>query len=61
MQKYGQDFFGINFFSFTCYDTVSTYDSIIISPHIKCSVTSAFYMYVMHNTTYDIFIMASLN
>jgi hypothetical protein len=54
MQKYGQDLLDISFSYFTCYDTT------ILSPHIRCSATSAFCMHIMHNTTYDALIVASL-
>jgi hypothetical protein len=44
-----------------CYNTVSTYDTIIVSLNINCSDTPAFCMHKMHDTIYDIIIMASLN
>jgi hypothetical protein len=60
MQIYVQDLFGIKFSSTTCYDTVSTYDTTIISLIFNHTATSAFYMHVMHDTTYDTPIVGSL-
>jgi hypothetical protein len=60
MQIYVQDLFGIKFSSTTCYDTVSTYDTTIISLIFNCTATSAFCMHVMHDTTYDTPIVSSL-
>jgi hypothetical protein len=42
MQIYVQDVFNIKFSNTTCYDTVSTYDIIILSLIFNCSATSAF-------------------
>jgi hypothetical protein len=51
----------ILFFSrYTCYDTVSTYDTTLISLIINYGDTSAFCMHEMHDTSYDTTIVTSL-
>jgi hypothetical protein len=55
------DVFAIKFTSFTCYDTVSYYDTTPISHVINWCVTSDFCQHGMHDTTYDTHIGASLN
>jgi hypothetical protein len=55
-----QDLFDIIFSSYTCYDTISTYATTIISLIINYGDTSAFCMHDMHDTSYDTTIMASL-
>jgi hypothetical protein len=52
MQICVQDLFDIIFSSYTCYDTVSTYDTTIISLIINYTDISAF--------SYDTIIVASL-
>jgi hypothetical protein len=61
MQICGYDAFVIALFSFTCYDTVSYYDTSLISLIINWCATSAFCMHEMHDTAYDTSIVASLN
>jgi hypothetical protein len=58
MQIYVHDVFDIKFSSFTCYDTVSTYDITPTSLLINCYDTSNFCQYDIHR--YDTLIMASL-
>ena len=60
MQIYVQDLLNIKFSSITCYDTVSTYDTTIISFIINWCDTSDFCMHVMHDTSYDTTIVTSL-
>jgi hypothetical protein len=50
MQNCVQDLFDIIIFSYMCYDTVSSYDSTIVSLIINYADTSTFYMYEMHDT-----------
>jgi hypothetical protein len=57
MQICGYDAFVITLSSFTCYDTVSYYDTILISLIINWCATSAFCMHRMHDSS----IVASLN
>jgi hypothetical protein len=52
------DVFSTNFFSFTCHDTISTYDITLISPLVA---TSDFCQYKMHDTIYDTSTVASLS
>ena len=59
MQSYEQDSFDIYFSRFTRYDTVSTYDSTMLSFIIYYSHTSAFCMHVVHDISYDILIVSS--
>ena len=61
MQIYVQDLFGINFSSSTGYDTVSTYDTNMVSLIINYSDTSSFCMHALHDTTYDTPIVSSLS
>jgi hypothetical protein len=60
MQNYVQDLFDTIFSRYTCYDTVSTYDTTLISLIINYSDTSAFCMHKMHDTSYDTTIVTSL-
>jgi hypothetical protein len=53
MQICVQDIFVTNFSRLTCYDTVSWYDTTLISLLINYGVTSAFCMHVVHDTSYD--------
>jgi hypothetical protein len=55
------DAFAIAFSSFTCYDTVSYYDTSLISVIINWCTISAFCLHEMHDTAYDISIVASLS
>jgi hypothetical protein len=48
MQSCVQDVFDIIYFSYTCYDIVSTYDTTIVSLIIYYDDTSAFCMHWMH-------------
>jgi hypothetical protein len=52
--------FDIIFSSYTCHDTVSTYDTTIVSLIINYGDTLAFCMHRMHDTSYDITIVTSL-
>jgi hypothetical protein len=61
MQNCVQDMFDTIFFRYTCYDTVSTYDTTPISLIINYSDTSAFCMHGMHDTSYDTIIVTSLS
>jgi hypothetical protein len=61
MQICVYDVFATKFSSFTCYDTVSYYDTTPISHVINWCVTSDFCQHGMHDTTYDTHIGASLN
>jgi hypothetical protein len=60
MQNYVQDLFDTIFFRYTCYDTVSTYDTTLISLIINYGDTSAFCMHGMHDTNYNTTIVTSL-
>ena len=60
MQIDVQDLFDINFSSSMWYDTVSTYDTSILSLLLNSTATSAFCMHGMHDTTYDTPIVGSL-
>jgi hypothetical protein len=62
MQNCVQDLFDTIFSRYTCYDTVSTYDTTLISLFINYDDidTSAFYMHEIHDTSYDTTIMTSL-
>jgi hypothetical protein len=60
MQIDVQDLLDINFSSSMCYDTVSTYDTSILSFLLNSTATSAFCMHGMHDTTYDTPIVGSL-
>jgi hypothetical protein len=60
MQIYGYDVFGIALSSFTCYDTVSYYDTSLTSLFINWYATSDFCQHGMHDTAYDTSIVASL-
>jgi hypothetical protein len=51
MQNCVQNLFDIIFSSYTCYDTVSTYDIIVISLIINYSDTSVFCIHRMHDTS----------
>jgi hypothetical protein len=53
MQICVQDAFVTNFSRLTCYDTVSWYDTTLIS----FLATSAFCIHVVHDTSYDTFIV----
>jgi hypothetical protein len=53
MQNCVQDLFDTIFSRYTCYDTVSIYDTTLISLIINYSDTSAFCMHGMHDTSYD--------
>jgi uncharacterized membrane protein len=55
------DAFVNNFFSFTCYDTVSYYDTTLISHLIYYCDISHFYRHGIYNTTYNTHIGASLS
>jgi hypothetical protein len=61
MQICVQDLFVTNFSRLTCYDTVSWYDTIPTSLLISYGATSAFYMHVVHDTSYDTPIVSSLS
>jgi hypothetical protein len=61
MQNCVQDLFDTIFSRYTCYDTVSTYDTTLISLIINYGDTSAFCMHGMHDTSYDITIVTSLS
>jgi hypothetical protein len=54
-----QDLFDI-LFSYICYDTVSTYDTIIFFI-VNYNGTSTFYMYGMHDKSCDTTILTSLS
>jgi hypothetical protein len=54
------DVFASGFFSFTCHDTVSYYDTSFTPLFINCHTTSDFYQHDMHDTTYDTLIVTSL-
>jgi hypothetical protein len=43
-----------------CYDTVLWYDTIFTSLIINYNATSAFYMHIVHDTSYDSPIVISL-
>jgi hypothetical protein len=60
MQICGYHAFVIALSSFTCYDTVSYYDTTLISLIINWCATSAFCMHKIHDTTYDTSTVASL-
>jgi hypothetical protein len=60
MQNCVQDLFDTIFSRYTCYDTVSTYDTTLISLIINYGDTSAFCMHGMHDTSYDTTIVTSL-
>jgi hypothetical protein len=60
MQIYVEDVFVTNFSRLTCYDTVSWYDTTLTSLLINYGATSAFYMHVVHGSTYDTLIVSSL-
>jgi hypothetical protein len=60
MQIGVHDVFALKFFSFTCYVTVSYYDTTIISHLINRCATSDFCQHDIHDTTYDTLIVASL-
>jgi hypothetical protein len=60
MQNCVQDLFDTIFSRYTCYDTVSTYDTTLISLIINYGDTSAFCMHEMHDTSYDTTIVTSL-
>jgi hypothetical protein len=60
MQIYVEDVFVTNFSRLTCYDTVSWYDTTLTSLLINYGATSAFYMHIMYDTSYDISIVSSL-
>lgn len=60
MQIDVQDLLDINFSSSMCYDTVSTYDTSILSLLLNSTAISAFCMHGMHDTTYDTPIVGSL-
>jgi hypothetical protein len=57
---YVHDVFAMNFFSFTCYDTVSTYDTTLTILLIKYCATSDFFQHDMYDTTYGTSVVASL-
>jgi hypothetical protein len=57
---YVHDVFAIKFSSFTCNDTVSYYDTTLISHLINRYATSDFYQHGMHDTTFDTPIVTSL-
>jgi hypothetical protein len=61
MQMCVHDVFVIKFSWFVCHDTVSYYDTTLISHLIKWCATSDFCQHGMHDTTYDTPIVASLN
>jgi hypothetical protein len=61
MQIYVRDVFVTNFFRLTCYDIVSWYDTTLTSLLINYGATSAFYIHVVHDTSYDILIVSSLS
>ena len=48
-----QDLLAIMISSFTCYDTVSTYDTLTTSLFINCDATSDFCQVGMHDTLYN--------
>jgi hypothetical protein len=60
MQNCVQDLFDTIFSRYTCYDTVSTYDTTLISLIINYGDTSVFCMHGMHDTSYDTTIVTSL-
>jgi hypothetical protein len=60
MQNCVQDLFDTIFSRYTCYDTVSTYDTTLISLIINYGDTSAFCMHGIHDTSYDTTIVTSL-
>ena len=60
MQTSVQDLFDTKFSCFTCYDMVSTYDTLTISFFINCYAKSDFCQHGMHDTAYDTPIVASL-
>jgi hypothetical protein len=60
MQNCEQDLFDTIFSRYTCYDTVSTYDTTLISLIINYGDMSAFCMHGMHDTSYDTTIVTSL-
>jgi hypothetical protein len=60
MQICVQDVFVTNFSRLTWYNTVSWYDTILISLLINYSATSAFCIHVVHDTNYDTPIVSSL-
>jgi hypothetical protein len=60
MQNCVQDLFDTIFSRYMCYDTVSTYDTTLISLIINYGDTSAFSMHGMHDTNYDTTIVTSL-
>jgi hypothetical protein len=60
MQICVHDVFATKISSFTCYGTVSTYDTSLTSLIINWCATYNFYLHDMHDTTYDILIVASL-
>jgi hypothetical protein len=61
MQNCVQDLFNTIFSRYTCYDTVSIYDTTLISLIINYDDTSAFCMHGMHDTSYDTTIVTSLS
>jgi hypothetical protein len=61
MQICVQDIFITNFSRLTCYDIVSSYDTILTSLLINYGATLVFYMHVVSDTSYDTPIMSSLN
>jgi hypothetical protein len=60
IQNCVQDLFDTIFSRYTCYDTVSTYDTTLISLIINYGDTSAFCIHEMHDTSYDTTIVTSL-
>jgi hypothetical protein len=60
MQICVQDVFVTNFSRLTCYDTVSRYDTILISLLINYGATSVFCIHVVHDTSYDTSVVSSL-
>jgi hypothetical protein len=60
MQNCVQDLFDTIFSRYTCYNTVSTYDTTLISLIINYGDTSAFCMHGMYDTSYDTTIVTSL-
>jgi hypothetical protein len=60
MQICGHNALLIKISSSSCYDTVSYYDTTLIFLLINYYATSDFCLYGMHNTSYDILIVASL-
>jgi hypothetical protein len=61
MQNCIHDLFNTIFSRYTCYDTVSTYDTTLLSLIINYGDTSVFCMHGMHDTSYDTTIVTSLN